>query len=371
MRDYSAKTFSLLMRRLKLKAFKSQSKLLLRAVAANCRSNCTEVSDDISLLAVTEFEGKEKGMSGIIPSKRIQDLLDGLALLFFSTCKGVKSCLHSKGGDKLSVVLDLLFTASLSGVRSEIETVTETDAGTEKKGGKEKKESKGSKKPLKGGKSVDTTVITEIKESVSVEVSVDDTWMTYTVTQVLSTCVLKLFRHLHPSNLAELWIRLLSAAQTVITAGKKLNINVGRNTQTVCAVVECSTMFIVEAILFGLCHTKGRGLSDTDVRKSVEEQVITVSLDLIETGLTDISNNNSNKNNNRHSVKGDWRSARLIERERLLLCKLWLTFPRNLTLLHRIDRCLASLIPCIWPSPAALLLSSELFPVLPVDISKR
>ena len=234
MRDYSAKTFSLLMRRLKLKAFKSQSKLLLRAVASNCRSNCTEVSDDISLLAVTEFEGKEKGMSGIIPSKRIQDLLDGLALLFFSTCKGVKSCLHSKGGDKLSVVLDLLFTASLSGVKSE----TETDAGTEKKGGKEKKESKGSKKPLKGGKNSDTTVTTEIKESASVEVSVDDTWMTYTVTQVLSTCVLKLFRHLHPSNLAELWIRLLSAAQTVITAGKKLNLNVGRNAQTVCAVVE-------------------------------------------------------------------------------------------------------------------------------------
>ena len=355
------------MRKLKLKVFKSQSKLLLKAVAANCRSNCSEVGDDISLLSVTEFEGKEKGLCGVIPSKRIQDLLDGLALLFFSTCKGVKGCLHSKGGEKLSVVLDLLFslTVSVSGSGSVSEKVTAPQSGG-------KKESKGSKKFLKGGKSSEsvtaTATITNMKESAITDSSLEDAWMTYTVTQVLTTCVLKLFRHLHPSNLAELWIRLLGASQTVVKAGKDLNSNNGNNSPEVCAIVECSTMFIVEALLFGLCHTKGRGLSDSEVRKSVEEQVITVSLDLIETGLAGISNSNSSSSSGN---KGDWRSARLVERQRLLLCRLWLAFPRNLTLLHRVDRVLAAVVPCIWPSPAALLLSSELFPVLPVDISKR
>jgi hypothetical protein len=46
--------------------------------------------------------------NGIEGSKRVQDLLSGLALLYFNTCKGVKGCLHSKGGVKISVILDLL-----------------------------------------------------------------------------------------------------------------------------------------------------------------------------------------------------------------------------------------------------------------------
>jgi hypothetical protein len=46
--------------------------------------------------------------NGIESSKRVTDLLNGLALLYFNTCKGVKGCLHSKGGVKISVVFDLL-----------------------------------------------------------------------------------------------------------------------------------------------------------------------------------------------------------------------------------------------------------------------
>ena len=100
------------MKKLKSKMFKSQSKQLLRAVAANCKSNCTASNGSINLLAFTEFEGCKESSLGIKPSKRIQDLLDGLAQLFYNTCKGVKGCLHSKGGEKISMVLDLLLPLS-------------------------------------------------------------------------------------------------------------------------------------------------------------------------------------------------------------------------------------------------------------------
>ena len=359
------------MRKLKLKVFKSQGKLLLKAVSSNCRNNCPEVGDNIGLLCIPEFEGNNNGNEiERKPSKRIQDLLDGLALLFFSTCKGVKGCLHSKGGDKLSVVFDLLLALPLSVMNNIlINTRDKLNEKSEKTNKKEKKNQ------ISDNRKLDLEInilnnsrklqdLSDSDQKILSSITEEDAWMTYTLTQVLTTCLIKLFRHLHPSNLAELWLRLLSAAELVVKAGKSVNA-LEECSSGLSASVECSTVFIVEALLFGLCHTKGRGLSDSDVRQSVENQLINVCLDLCETGLSE------SRNTDLSSSKAPWRSARLVQRQRLLLCRLWLAFPRNLTLLGRIDQVITAAIPCVWPCPAAPLLASELFPALPVDISRR
>jgi hypothetical protein len=160
---------------------------LLKAVATNCRSNCPEANDDIELLAISEFEGSAESRKGIEATKRIQDLMDGLALLYFNTCKGVKGCLHSKGGAKLSIVLDLLmplpsniFDSIASGSKDSLE--------------KEKLNSN------KKGKGAFTTVaaisknkspLTLAPEALSKEnkelvfaLTAQDSWVTYTLTQV-------------------------------------------------------------------------------------------------------------------------------------------------------------------------------------------
>ena len=79
------------MRKLNPKTFKSQCKLLLKAVSSNCRSNSQVIGDDIGALEIIEFEAENKTDNyHVTPGKRVRDLLDGLSLLFNSTVKGVK-----------------------------------------------------------------------------------------------------------------------------------------------------------------------------------------------------------------------------------------------------------------------------------------
>jgi hypothetical protein len=354
-REYSAKAFSLLMRKLKSKTFKAQCKQLLRAVASNCHANCPEAQDDVRSLAISEFEGDADTHIGIQPSKRIKDLLDGLALLFYTTSKGVKGCLHSKGGGKLSIVFDFLLPVEAS----VIQTITAPSANKSA----EISNSKTTGKRKKGTEQKSAEQQENATQAINA-ISIEDAWMTYSVTQVLSTCLVKLFRHLHPSNMTELWLRLLSSSEAVLSACTTVSV-MDNISQGFSACVEGAAVFIVEALLFGLTHSKGRGLSNKEVRGSVESQLITVSLGLCEIGLC------GNEDNAGTGQRSSWRSVRLVERLRLLLCRLWLHFPRNLTLLNRVDRVLAVAIPCLWPSPAAPLLASELFPALPVDISRK
>ena len=359
-REYSAKAFSLLMKKLKSKIFKAQSKQLLKAVAANCKSNCSTFNGSISLLAYTGFEGCRETAVGIQPSKRIQDLLDGLAQLFYNTCKGVKGCLHSKGGEKISMVLDLLlpFSSSSSSAHKDMQSdTTPVEKYTKKQSNKGQNNEAEAKAKLQ--LEVDTAALKLVTS--------EDTWITYALTQVLTNCLTKLFRHVHPSNMAELWVRLISAGQAILTGCTLLD-SLHEASEHVCSLLECAAMFIVEFLLFGLGHSKGRGLSNAEVRGSVEKQLINVSLGLCEIGLR--NNNNSSSSSGCEDL-AVWRSARLIERLRLLLCRLWIHFPRNLTLLNRVSTVLAGAIPAVWPTPAAPLLASELFPALPVDISRK
>jgi hypothetical protein len=342
------------MKKLKSKIFKAQSKQLLKAVAANCKSNCSASNGSISLLAYTGFEGCRETAVGIQPSKRIQDLLDGLAQLFYNTCKGVKGCLHSKGGEKISMVLDLLlpFSSSSSSQKDMQSDTTPVEKYTKKQSNKGKNNEAEAKAKLQ----------LEVDIAALKLVTSEDTWLTYALTQVLTNCLTKLFRHVHPSNMAELWVRLISAGQAVLSGCTLLN-SLEEASEHVCSLLECAAMFIVEFLLFGLGHSKGRGLSNAEVRGSVEKQLINVSLGLCEIGLRSSSSGREDL--------AVWRSARLIERLRLLLCRLWIHFPRNLTLLNRVSTVLAGAIPAVWPTPAAPLLASELFPALPVDISRK
>lgn len=350
------------MKKLKSKIFKAQSKQLLKAVAANCKSNSSASNGSISLLAYTGFEGCRETASGIQPSKRIQDLLDGLAQLFYNTCKGVKGCLHSKGGEKISMVLDLLLPFSSSSSSSAQNSVQSDTTPIEKYTKKQSNKGKNSEAEAK------SKLQLEIEVAALKLVTLEDTWLTYALTQVLTSCLTKLFRHVHPSNMAELWVRLISAGQAVLTGCTLLD-SLEEASEHVCSLLECAAMFIVEFLLFGLEHSKGRGLSNAEVRGSVEKQLINVSLGLCEIGLR--NNKNSSSSGSCRDDFAVWRSARLTERLRLLLCRLWIHFPRNLTLLNRVSTVLAGAIPAVWPTPAAPLLASELFPALPVDISRK
>lgn len=118
-RDFSAKCFTLLLRKLKNKAFRVHCKKILKAVAVNCKSvtvadysagegtmniPITSLVIDENLASADETSSSKSRSEGEAHSqqvsKRLQQLIDGVATLFFYTCKGVKGCLHSNGREK-------------------------------------------------------------------------------------------------------------------------------------------------------------------------------------------------------------------------------------------------------------------------------
>ena len=232
----------------------------------------------------------------MVLSKRVDNLLDGLAGLYFSTCKGVRGCLHSQGGARLSSVMDTILPTEL---RS------------------------------------DTTN--------SIEVSQEDSWIAFTTAQVLSRCLVKLFRHQHPSNFTELWIRIVAVTERTIHACRRYDASAASVSGAISNakdVLECAMLFCTEVLLFGLSHSKGRGLSDAAVKKSIESQLVTVCMDLCEIGFV-VSHNTPSSSSVKSSKqdKGqptktkalltdikssvhDWRTDRLLLRLRLLVCYL-------------------------------------------------
>ena len=319
-RDYSAKTFSVLMRKLKpgSKIFRSQNKYILKAVATNVL-NCTP--DAHGTIALMIFPECEKGQTQttsssssnesmedvdmsnggeLVLSKRVDNLLDGLAGLYFSTCKGVRGCLHSQGGARLTSVMDTILPAALRG-----------DDNTD-----------------------------------SIDVSQEDCWITFTTTQVLSRSLVKLFRHQHPSNFTELWIRIVAVTERTIQACRRYDASTAFVSTTISNakdVLECAMLFCTEVLLFGLSHSKGRGLSDAAVKKSIESQLVTACMDLCEIGFVVSHNTPSSSSSSVKSSKKDkghtttktkalltdntssdqdWRTDRLLLRLRLLVCYL-------------------------------------------------
>ena len=320
-RDYSAKTFSVLMRKLKpgSKIFRSQNKYILKAVSANVLNCSPDADGTIALMIFPECEkgqtqstnsssnefteGADVSNGGeVVLSKRVDNLLDGLAGLYFSTCKGVRGCLHSQGGARLTSVMDTILPTEL---RS------------------------------------DTT-------NYSIEVSQEDSWITFTTAQVLSRCLVKLFRHQHPSNFTELWVRIVAITEKTIHACRRYDTSTASFSTTnsnAKDVLECTMLFCTEVLLFGLSHSKGRGLSDGAVKKSIESQLVTVCMDLCEIGFVVSHNTPSSSSSTSSSVKSskqvkgpipktkalmtdnrsslhDWRTDRLLLRLRLLVCYL-------------------------------------------------
>ena len=379
-RDFSAKTFSVLMRKLKpgSKMFRAQHKYIVKAVASNVDACSPDAHGSISAMMFPELEkgavvlrgggdGGEggdasgAGAQGAVPpvalSKRIDNLLDGLAALHFNTIRGVRGCLHSQGGAKLTAVLDTVLPAALRASNDQC------DAGD------------------------------------SADVTLADTWVTFTTAQVMGRCLVKLFRHQMPSNFAELWVRLLAFAEKVVAAARRVN------TAAAAAALECTMLFTVEALLFGLSHTNGRGLGDTAVKKSVEQKLVALCLDLCQTVLTppqapaavvappSAVTKKQKKQGARPAAAGgeaqtlvqaqgpgsegsEWRSARLVLRARLLVCRVWLAYPRSSLVLRRIHDVIAPAIDASAAGPAALppaapLFAAELLAELPADIVQQ
>ena len=303
-RDLGAKTFTILVRKLKSKVFKSHFTRIINAVITTWRINATTIttehsSDGSSFMPVHDFhtlpfpevenetfignllyESSTSGRGDVSASQEqfynryidLQDSFDGLSRLMLYSCKGIQGCLHSNGGEKVSALLAYITNYA----------VVDTQGG-------HNSDSSGS--------------------------SVDHL---YVAGHIVSDTIRRLFRHLRPSNSAELWLRLSLSFEHLISTWTQSS---GSSSAGPTSLVNLSASILVEIVIFGLKHSNGRALSDPEVKLAVRDTVVDKTVGFIKFYLDQVSSD--------ALVDRSYMSTRVVT----LLCQVWLAFPQSSALL--------------------------------------
>jgi hypothetical protein len=116
-RDFAAKTFTVMIRKLSLKQFKLHFKKLLKScnsqiveVMENDFQSFSEYFDEFDLIKTSSSDNSENEKESIPHSvRRCRFLCDGIMKLLFNSLKGIQGCLHSKSLKRF----DSLFQAYL------------------------------------------------------------------------------------------------------------------------------------------------------------------------------------------------------------------------------------------------------------------
>ena len=397
-RDMSAKCLVMLLRKLKQTAYVSHVKRLLKAVAGQFR----QVLDVTVLpIAILEARDSQQGTGAASSSDfttvtpRMMHLIEGIALLLYYTARGVKGCLHSKGALKFTLPLECMMPVSQEFALEVLKTCASSSnsAGSSngKKEGKKSGTGTGSSSSSSSSSSNKSSSVSSgssgvyepsprslstfspaVQQAYSGEDANDEArkrkeLLAYCSGQVMGLMTIKIFRHIHPKNMAQLWLTLLDSIAKLVVQFRSL-VHLADLSPSVISCAECSMLNCIEIITWCTTHSNGRGLSDKGVRSAVSKQVVQISLDLVEIVFVYLQ-----IGHNQQQTRGG-RSKRvdaLTERNRYLFCRVWMAFPRDASLLQRIDSLLAYAIKAQEPTPAVLVFSNELFGALPSDVVKR
>lgn len=379
-RNLASKSLSMLLRKLPGKVFTSHMKKIFKAVAINCNAMAAK---GIAVGATLEA-GAEYGMqlachplestaadelTKVAATRRMHYLINGIRYLIFHTIKGVKGCLHSKGNAKLETVLELMLPLSAASLQSAASLVekhcTPADAATTSSSSSSSKKGKDGKKASKSRSVVYNAVLCvrdlelgEKQQKVLAEMNSDSVVTAYVVAQVASQCFVALFRHIHPSNGAEMWLQLL---ELISRAKQCLALYFGVKDLPAAAVtsLRLAVAHCIEMCIFAISHSRQRGLSDKDVKDAVGKKLIVSVLDLV--GMLFYNSGNDAQRQKRPSRE----FGELVERARILLCSLWTAFATHEKMLAEVMPVLSFEIGNLVPSPALLVFTAQLFPVLP------
>jgi hypothetical protein len=231
-RKFAAKAFVIITRKLPTSVFKQHIKKLLKAVSGNVRS---ALRDDLSLLlfddydaifneerekerfqseidGIDESEKKEKARSNA-GVRRTKWLLDGLSLLFFYSCKGIRGLAHSKANKRVQSMYSIL----LSSAETEIEVDTEVDTEVMARSGQAGKKGKELKTSDSQQKKKKQTVI-DVQFAVKCQAT------------ILFRCQSRLHKHLFYQHQSEILSIDLQFIKDLLSITNKLNQEYGGET---------------------------------------------------------------------------------------------------------------------------------------------
>jgi hypothetical protein len=305
--------FTIFLRKLSTKHFRSHFKHVFRAIAMSCaqkhfHQNVAELTASLALeLPIPQLEC-EGAINDI--SIRAQDLLDGVSQMLFATTKGIKNCLHSKGAEFLAEPLSLLLPFS---TRTSEEVLTLA------------LQSNKSKKKTKGGEGSQVSLIAipnlaDVTQKEIMRFTVMDIFSVYCGGRIVSETIGNLFRHCHPKNMTDLWILLLNH----LDQSKKIFqsfLFLSEPSLELSTAVEISLSFTVEIIIFALGHSNHRALSNKMLMSSLKERIIHSVYDFLKHFLQYEASQGLGSTHNNPVF-----SFRLAARIRTLCTSLWSAF---------------------------------------------
>lgn len=260
----------------------------MKAIAANAAKVFPNEGVDVASLPIRELIARDcsKMESAYLP-KRFCNIVEGVSLLLFYAMKGVKGCLHSQGGPKLGDVLDLLlpFPGTVAdGIEEFNSKVTTATA---------KKSGKGTKIQKSSQSDADITVIqsascelpTEILSVLEHSQTSSFTYFVYSMGQVVSKCVTKIFKHVNPSNFVDILFRLVELTKSMVKIRQAIS-SLSDAKPALLEVTDISTMHVIEILLFALSYNDSRAISHPSVHRQVSSGIINSTFALCKTCLT-------------------------------------------------------------------------------------
>lgn len=352
-RDFAAKSFVLVIRKCSSKTFKSHMKKVIYALATNSQLTLKDAyaSKDVllecePLEATVQERDSTEHKSVTHKSKRMFELFEGVSLLMFYSAKGVKGRMHSKAIDRLRTLWGLLLplpTSAVDTIKAELAA------------------SSGKKMSSKKSKSVDSgtsvafeSLSADAKSAFASLLKPDAVWKVYSCGKVFSFCVWRLFRHLTPSHLGELWQLLMDSVRELLDFVRTLRLLTDVPAE-ITTSVHTALSFAIEMFYFGINHSNGRGVNHKSVMNSLGGSIISTIFDMCEAAL-------------------DGKTAMsdgVISRARDLFCQAWQQFPQHMATVQRVDRILAVALPSMTPEPAVTVFAKQLLPNLPYSCVQR
>ena len=382
-RDLSAKCLSMLLRKLATKVFTKHIKKIFKAIAINCTSMVpAEALRAIGIgeggsgidgsgglqLRVAALETPESESTGhphISATKRMHYLINGIRYLLFHTMKGVKGCIHSNGLPKFEAVLEMIFPLPGETLRSLADSLnkdTPADSTDMKNGsGRAAKKADKRKAVYAATASLKTLNLSDKQVLALQELNEDALVTAYVNAQVASQSFVALFRHIHPSNSAELWILLMEVIERARHC-MALYFGVHDLPPKAGTAIKLFVAHCLEMCIFSISHSQYRGLSDQDVKNAVGKKLISSAMGLVTAVLYNCGDDTARQSS---LLQG---FGHIIERSRMLLCHLWIAFSTHEKMLTEVNAALSFEVTALHPSPAVLVFTAQLFHVLPDEI---
>ena len=279
--------------------------------------------------------------------RKLNDLFSGVALLLFYTMKGSKCCLHSKGASRLSILIgNILSRPSIKDLKdddvlrgrsaeSTLKMVLAEIRNHDKDSGRLRSSSIHSTMDYADLSSATKELIECQVGTKNCDSNTTGSVRSYCSALLAGDVYVRLFRHLHPTNSLPLWEVLCTSMKSLIQLLRcvvVLNASLPFRMTNTLSIAVSST---VEMVIFALQHSNGRGLSSEDVKNAIATSLVENPLKLCLNIFVPLLSDNRD-----HVVFSNTLRARV----RTMVCLFWTEFHSYPELKSKIPTILQSAI---------------------------